>query len=227
MNDLIMEYKNNNDTIAHQQKVALEILHKLECGDPYAILAGGAPRDWYFDKPANDLDFYVYLPEATCHFEELRWKRLGLDVTRLDYEQRHNNKYKMMPDLFRMYEGVLDGVPFQIMVMQKSTFNSVLPYFGTSICKVWWKGHGVRTTVDFLMSVYGKKVYTQEGYLATDYHITKMLKYFPDYELTSYDYLLSDKIRLSQKMSDGLGRKITHSVWAFEIELKKLLNQGE
>lgn len=41
MNDLIMEYQNNNDIITHQQKVALEILHKLECADPYTILAGG------------------------------------------------------------------------------------------------------------------------------------------------------------------------------------------
>lgn len=28
-----------------QKQVAIKILHKLECADPYAILAGGAPRD--------------------------------------------------------------------------------------------------------------------------------------------------------------------------------------
>ena len=215
------ESTKNQTTIEHQQNVAREILHKLECADPHAILAGGAPRNWYFGKPANDLDFYVYLPETTCSFEELRWKRLGLNVTHVEYEHKRHNKYKNMPDLFRMYEGVLQGVPFQVMVMNKSTFDSVLPYFGTSICKVWWKGDDIRTTVEFLMSVYQCKIYMQEGYLVTDYHIEKMSKYFPEYDLTCYSKFFPDKIKLAEKI------ECNPSVYAFETKLKKLLNQGE
>lgn len=185
--------------IEDQKKVAKEILSKLECADPHAILAGGAPRNWYFGKEANDLDFYVYLPQTTCSYEQLRWRRLGLNIKRVPYEQREHNKYKMMPDLFRLYEGVCEGIKFQVMVMSKPTFQSVLPFFGTSICKAWWKGSEVKTTTEFLMSVFNKKVYIAEGYLETDYHITKMKDYFPDYSFVNYGCLRSDSLRLEQR----------------------------
>ena len=48
---------NNGKTIDTQKYIATELLHILECVDPCAILAGGAPRDWYFNKPANEFRF--------------------------------------------------------------------------------------------------------------------------------------------------------------------------
>lgn len=156
------------------------------------------------------MDFYVYLPHTTLSWEALRWAALGLSVKQVPYEKKEHNKYKKMPDLFRMYEGELEEVPFQIMVMIKPTFESVLPYFGSSICKVWWKGGEVKTTTDFLMGVYNKKIYMQEGYLETDYHIEKMKKYFPEYTLSEYGELSVDKKILAEQ------HNISSSVWAFD-----------
>lgn len=67
-------------TVIEQQETAREILHKLEITDPSCILAGGAPRDWWFDKVANDLDFYVYWGYNTTHTQDMiRLTRLGFD----------------------------------------------------------------------------------------------------------------------------------------------------
>ena len=42
-------------SIVKQQLTANDILSKLEIIDPYVILAGGAPRDWYFGDECRDL----------------------------------------------------------------------------------------------------------------------------------------------------------------------------
>ena len=50
--------------IEDQKAIADELLAKIELIDKNAILAGGAPRDWWAGVEANDLDFYLYfIPE--------------------------------------------------------------------------------------------------------------------------------------------------------------------
>jgi tRNA nucleotidyltransferase/poly(A) polymerase len=49
--------------IVWQQSVADSLLARLEAIDPHCIIAGGAPRDWYLGRLANDLDVYLYIPE--------------------------------------------------------------------------------------------------------------------------------------------------------------------
>ena len=48
-------------SIEHQKAVAKEVLNKLKIVDIFAMLAGGACRDWYLNNEASDLDFYVQL----------------------------------------------------------------------------------------------------------------------------------------------------------------------
>lgn len=70
--------------IKQQQAISLEVLHKLEITDPNCILAGGAPREWWFEKEANDLDFYVFWGEnTTCNEDKLRLSRLGFSNVKM------------------------------------------------------------------------------------------------------------------------------------------------
>lgn len=178
-----------NETITHQQNVAREILHKLECAGAYSILAGGAPRDWYFDKPANDLDFYVYLPEATVSFETLRWELLGLELQRIDWNDSRSEEYKCMEHLSRIWEGEQEGVKFQIMVMRKPTFKSVVPMFGASVCMAWWKGEEVRVEPEFEFSHIFKTIFKKANYTAKEKHIQKMKERYPEYKVDSFTNL--------------------------------------
>lgn len=175
--------------IDKQKKVATEILHKLECADPYAILAGGAPRDWYFNMEANDLDFYVHLQPATCGFENLRWERLGLNLARIDWNDNRSEEYKCMKHLARIYEGVEDGVKFQVMVMREPTFKSVVPMFGASVCMAWWKGDNVRLGQEFELSHVFKTIFKKDDYTAKEKHIVKMKERYPEYKVDSFKNL--------------------------------------
>lgn len=127
--------------INKQKTVALEVLHKLEASDPNCILAGGAPRYWWFDKEASDLDFYVYWGELTTANEDLtRLKRLGFTKAKLMKSNPFSGLYGSIPELRRVWELDYKGEKVQVMVMSESTFNCVINRFGCSVSKVWWKG---------------------------------------------------------------------------------------
>lgn len=135
---------------------------------------------------ANDLDFYIHLQPATCSFEELRWERLGLNLTRIDWNDNRSEEYKCMKHLVRIYEGVEDGVKFQVMVMRESTFKSVVPMFGASVCMAWWKGKDVRLEQEFELSHVFKTIFKKDDYTAKEKHILKMKDRYPEYKVDSF-----------------------------------------
>ena len=54
------------NTIEQQKLVADKVLNQLYLICPEAIVAGGAPRDWYLGKPANDIDVYFSSTTTTA-----------------------------------------------------------------------------------------------------------------------------------------------------------------
>ena len=171
-------------SIAFQKVTAHELLYKLEAIDPNCILAGGAPRDWYFEKPCNDLDFYIHLHGETMSDTALRFKRLGLKVKPMNWsDNKEGLQYKCMEHLHRIYEGVKNGIKFQVMVMNFSTFECVVGNFGTSVCKAWWKGGEVQTTTEFLLSHHLNIIFKKDDYTAKVLHVGKMVKRYPNYRV--------------------------------------------
>lgn len=179
--------------IKEQKEISKEVLHKLEIIDPYCILAGGAPRNWFLGKEANDLDFYIYLPNyPTMSSTELRFKRAGLELMHIDYKSEAWKDYGIMEHLFRIYEGEYKGCKIQVMVMTENTFTSVVNDFGVSMCKFWWKGGEVKLTKDSFVSMYNKTLYIKDDYSAKELHVAKMVEYFPDYKVKPYSDFVED-----------------------------------
>ena len=185
--------------IANQKTIAKELLNKMEVIDPYAILAGGCPRDWYFNKVANDLDFYVHIKAETMQATELRMKRLGLDISPMSWESNDEHEYKCMEHLHAVWDGVYKGQKFQVMVMNESTFTSVVNKFGSSVCMAWWKGGKVEPTLPFLLSHHMKVIFLKDDYTAKEKHVAKMVARYPDYNVLGYDKFESIKHRFAMK----------------------------
>ena len=193
--------------IDNQQKIAREILHSLEIIDPNCILAGGAPRNWFFNKLANDLDFYIYIPDETMFRTELRFKRLGLDVKHVDFTSEKWEDYGIMKHLFRIYEMEYKGEKVQIMIMREPTFNSVVYHFGVSICKFWWKGYDVVPTNEALISIINKTLYIKDDYSAKEIHVEKQKKYFPEYKVLPYsEFDVAESLTFEEYMDIGFSR---------------------
>jgi len=132
-----------NKTIEQQKQVATDVLNKLEFFDPSCILAGGAPRDWYFGNVANDLDFYVYFrPDLPLSWRVWQLNKVGLKnfsmKGRGDGEFPEN--YKRNPHLMCVFEGIYKGEKVQVMFMDQKTFHCVVDMFPFGICQAWWKG---------------------------------------------------------------------------------------
>lgn len=180
--------------IDKQKKVASEVLQKLESFDPTCILAGGAPRDWYFGNVANDLDFYVYFrPDLQRCFRDNQLEKVGLKNFRMkgkeDFDFPEN--YKRNPHLIAVYEGVYKKEKVQIMFMNEKTFKCVVDLFPFGICQVWWKGDdlidywtksSIHTTRHFDESVAHKILrLLNDLYADSDGYIEKIRNKFPDY----------------------------------------------
>lgn len=55
----IAEIANNLQTVEQQKKRAKKLLTEISENFEYALVAGGAPRNWAYNRSANDLDIYV------------------------------------------------------------------------------------------------------------------------------------------------------------------------
>lgn len=206
-------------TIDNQKEIAKEVLAKLQACDPHCILAGGAPRNWFFNKTANDLDFYIYLKHESISANELRFKSIGLDVKRMEFEQLKNSSYKFMQHLFRIYEGEYKGESIQVMVMYEPTFTSVVDDFGVSICEFWWTGGNVHATKSALTSILTKRLFYKNDYSAKETHVQKMVKYFPEYQLTPH----SEFEDVYRKLHSDIEKSYGMDIWIPSIEYQDIL----
>lgn len=176
------------EKIKQQQDIALEVLHKLEITDPNCILAGGAPREWWFEKEANDLDFYVYWGECTtCGEDKRRLDLLGFKSYRLMNRNPMTELYGSIPELRRVWEIEYKGEKVQIMVMSSPTFRCVIDRFGCSVSKVWWKGNSIKVTLDFIISHILKVNLIKEDYNAGETYVKKMSSRYPSYRTVTYN----------------------------------------
>lgn len=212
--------------IEKQKSIATEVLHKLEAIDPSCILAGGAPRNWFFGKEAKDLDFYIHLPSETMNATELRFKRVDLGVKHVDYKSDKWKDYGIMEHLFRIYEGEYQGQKVQVMVMNESTYHSVVPYFGVSICKFWWKGYDVQPTNEALISIITKTLFVKDDYSAKEIHVEKQKRYFPNYKVKPYsEYNEAAFMTFSESVDLGNFGSIKHTKRLLELA-KENINES-
>jgi hypothetical protein len=171
--------------IQEQKELATSILNKLEMVSPYAILAGGAPRDWYFNKIAKDFDFYFYSPADTISSVSNQLeKAIGVKVVARGI--RDEMVYKHMNCIRRILEVEIEGVMCQFMQLNapKREFE-VLDKMSCSICKVWYKGDRIRLHRDFKLSVASGHVFLSEGYNWNDPHPNKIKNYLKDFKLVA------------------------------------------
>lgn len=178
----------DNKLIEVQKEIAKSVLKDLEVIDPDCILAGGAPRDWFFNKPANDLDFYVYV-------EQWQHARMGQRLNHLGYKDAiklgHDDPtYKSLKALQEVWEFTHMGQRIQLMVMNKPTFSSVLDHFNLDTSKAWWKGYGVRYDSEFILAHMFKVLMVNADEPPKSAYVDKMTARYPNYLLTlrtSYD----------------------------------------
>lgn len=178
-------FMNKKERIEHQKWIADVILEKLFPIDPYAIVAGGAPRDWHFGNEAADIDVFFYTCNHTIDTVGKMLKQVGIDYKELKLGGTIPEWYKHNPYLMGVYCLEVEGVKVQLMRMSKNTCASVIPQFPLSICHAWYKGGNQKIHLgrEFKISEKYKVVFkTSEIYNNSHAYIQKILAKFPEYK---------------------------------------------
>ena len=176
--------------VQEQKDIGKELLDKLSILDPCVVIAGGAPRDWYLGKEANDLDIYLsYHPNLTLGtnakvIEDLlclgknNLETLGVQF---DENKDRNTEYAINPDVRCVYEFDYKGIKVQIINMHTEFVK--VEDFCFSICQAWTKDcERIHVTNDFKYSVDHKIVFkTGHFYSQKGVYVEKIKNRFPEY----------------------------------------------
>lgn len=155
------------------------VLDKLFLICPYAIVAGGAPRDWYFGDVAKDIDVYFSTNAMTEKALLNQLQKAFATTVNVKFSRRTDTHtdpmYETLEGLVRIIELEVDGVPVQLIQMDTSQrLFKVVDNFSVSICKIWYKGGDIRRTTAFKLTEKTKIMFLSDKYNWTDPHPSKM-----------------------------------------------------
>lgn len=173
-------------TIEQQKKVAQEIYKKLKIIDPYALLAGGAPRDWYFGNLANDLDFYFFSTGVTVSSVVNQLSGImgvKVDAVKYDEDSHQHGQYKSMPFLRRVLEAEIGGEKVQFMQLTEPNAQfKVVDAMDVSICKAWCDvDMNISMHQDFKITLASGNMFLSDEYSWSDRHPQKIADRFPNF----------------------------------------------
>ena len=173
--------------VAEQKAIVDEILERLELVDPYAAVAGGAPRDWYFGNLARDIDMYFYSNADTWNATTKQLsKTLSLDIEAFSStfdrgDEERISMYTVMNCIRRIIDFEYKGVQFQLMQLLQPKDNfKVVDQMSASVCKIWYKGGKIRLTQDFKLTIASGLIFLNDSYNWSDPHPKKIQRYFSD-----------------------------------------------
>lgn len=183
--------------IIQEKALATAILKSLQFLDKTAIVAGGAPRDWWFGKECKDLDIYIRNPYLKSAEERrLALTSLGYEVSEIVPGDKH---YVSLAGLIAVYECVYEGKNLNFMFMEETARYPYVQDFSCSICEVFFDGGDIIPNQNFIYSTSTGKVLIHERYTQQDKHVKKMMEYFPQFKFFQYT---PNKIEVSIDFSD-------------------------
>lgn len=165
-----------------QQEYANSLFKKMMVVDPNCILAGGAPRDWFFEKGAKDLDFYIYQPILTCGQRVIQLNNAGFEVENVGEDEPVSN-YKNNKNIMNVFNVKGADFPVQIISLRIPAFE-IVDTFPVSISKIWYRPDcNVRPTDDFILGNRMKSIFvTNEAYGRNGRYIQKIKDKFKEYK---------------------------------------------
>ncbi len=167
--------------VADQKREATELLSKLRLVDPFAMIAGGAPRDWYFNSLAKDLDVYMRLPNHnTIGLVSSLAAMVGIKCL-FPINKVKESTYAELPNLKWVFEGEYNGIKVNLMVMEKGVQEEIIKDFDVGICKAWFDGEQCHYHEEFEFCVKTRVCVVHENYTGKEAHVRKMAKRFPQF----------------------------------------------
>lgn len=167
--------------LSNQIATADWILTKIEKIDPFAIIAGGAPRDWEHGIVARDVDIFLNVPDSWTINVIARQLNNTCCIRPSAFKGEERMQwYEKNPDIRAVFDWNHFGVDFQFIIVRKPVFD-YHDNFPLSICQVMRKNFKNYSTTDFNASKNTKQIYiTNKLYNNADAYVTKVLSKYKD-----------------------------------------------
>ena len=168
-------------TIEHQKQVADKILDDLFLIDPYAIVAGGAPRDWHFNEEASDIDVFFHIGRAiTTGMVNKMLSRILPAYIKCISEDDLPVSYEKNSALRCVRSYTIEGVNVQLIELHTPCWK-IVDTFPVNMCKAWYKNEKITLERDFILGEKTKLLYmTNELYGRKDKYVEKINHKFVD-----------------------------------------------
>lgn len=170
-----------SQNLSNQIATADWILTKIEKIDPFAIIAGGAPRDWEHGMMARDVDIFLNVPNSWTISVMTRQLNNVCDIRPSAFKGEERMQwYEKNPDIRAVFDWQHLGVDFQFIIVNKPVFD-YHQNFPLSICQIMRKNFKNYVTTDFNASKNTKEIYiTNKLYNNADAYVTKVLSKYKD-----------------------------------------------
>jgi hypothetical protein len=180
-------YSKQQRIINKQKDIAYDILQKLKVFDNNIVLAGGAVRDWYNNKPADDLDIYIQYFDVDKVIEGLPYLGLKLHMVKTSSLLDNYEKAWYLTDVLEiMYQ----NQKIQLMIVGVPT-EGILKEFPINITRATMdKDRNFYYSKEFLLGFKEKTIENILDYRYNNDHkyIQKIKSKFPDWNyLNKYE----------------------------------------
>ena len=158
------------------------LVYQLQDVATTVFIGGGCPRDIYFDKPFSDIDIFLSsdadifkvinilnkTPTATC--PEIKTG----DSLPAHYQASHL-KAVLTFEAF--------GLPFQIVIVNRHSFTTIMDTFAVNISKFYFDGRNPIATHYALNAMKNKSLSFNTELPLNKIYKQKIIKKFPDYKV--------------------------------------------
>ena len=173
--------------VERQQQIANIVMDTVQRITIDSIIAGGAPREWYFNKPATDIDIFFYLENLRTikSVEDVidLFQVKGLQITKMVHAEISENYAN--PDIEDVFEGVYFDEKFQFILCNKPPVE-VVHNFPVNMSRIWYKYGKFHPFKTFIIGAENKAlIQMSEGYGNREKYMYKIIDKFPGYKFYS------------------------------------------
>lgn len=201
--------------IISNQKILTNIILKDAKNylDPQSLCCGGAPRSWYFNQPANDIDIYIrdLFEHSTDRNDKVNKIINNLNNNGYEIIKINSNSENYFGSINIVFIYDLEIKKSELHVQVQLVFvkpknnyillrDFILSRFDVGICKFSYemKNDIIEETTNYYINIddlakkdiknktitlYCNKINDQQLIHSIRFHIPKLQKYFPDYKL--------------------------------------------
>ena len=135
-----------------------EVLQQIQVMFPSAIIAGGALRDLWHNKPIKDVD--IFIPVIDCDDDLFSAHIKSIDpqaivIAASIYGQTATGDPTGLRYIHAVWQMLIKGTIYEVIFIQDRN-SDILEDFDISICQIGYDGNSLKTTAAFNRSIFDK-----------------------------------------------------------------------